>query len=47
MDGIREFIGGLEVSDGVKKELNAITPKGYTGLAAKIVDSDLKKRVKA
>jgi len=29
---IREFIDGLQVSDGVKAELRAITPANYTGV---------------
>ena len=29
---IREFIDGLQVGDGVKAELRAITPANYTGV---------------
>jgi adenylosuccinate lyase len=28
---IQEFITGLDVSDGIKKELKAITPHNYVG----------------
>ncbi len=32
---IHQFIDGLKISSGVKKELKAITPHNYTGLVAK------------
>ena len=31
-NAIKEFINTLEVSDSIKKELNAITPSNYTGV---------------
>lgn len=38
MAGLQEFIKGLEIKEEVKKELLAITPENYTGLAEKLVE---------
>jgi len=38
LSDIHKFIGTLEVSDKVKKELLKITPENYTGLASKLVN---------
>ncbi len=38
LDDMRNFIDTLNVSDTVKKELKAITPQNYTGLAELLVD---------
>jgi len=32
------FIDGLDISNQAKKDLGALTPQGYTGLASKLVD---------
>ena len=37
-EDFKKFIGNLEVSDKIKKELLKITPENYTGLASKLVD---------
>jgi adenylosuccinate lyase len=34
LEGLRAFVDTLEVDEGVKDELRALTPAGYTGLAA-------------
>jgi adenylosuccinate lyase len=36
MDDLREFVGGLEVSDSVKAEMLALAPEAYVGLAARL-----------
>lgn len=36
LDDIHKFIGNLDVSPGVKKELKKITPENYIGLASKL-----------
>ena len=38
-ESIAEFIDGLNVDDGIKAELKALTPWGYTGTAAALVDT--------
>jgi adenylosuccinate lyase len=38
-ESIAEFIDGLRVDDGIKAELKALTPWGYTGTAAALVDT--------
>ncbi|MBS5749589.1 MAG: adenylosuccinate lyase, partial [Actinotignum schaalii] len=35
---MREFIAGLGLPGDVEKRLLALTPAGYTGLAARLVD---------
>jgi adenylosuccinate lyase len=35
-EGIRRFVEGLEIPDGAKMALLALTPEGYTGLAAEL-----------
>src|SRR5262249_3573056 len=35
---IREFVRGLDLPDEVRDRLAALTPAGYTGLAARLVD---------
>ncbi len=37
MEDFKNFIGGLEVSSIIKKELHDFTPENYTGLASKLV----------
>lgn len=38
LDDFRIFIDGLDVSNGVKDELRAITPRNYIGIAERIVN---------
>jgi adenylosuccinate lyase len=40
---LHTFIDGLSVSEAVKQELRALTPEGYTGLAADLVRIGLKR----
>ena len=35
---MRQFIGGLGLPADVEQRLAALTPAGYTGLAAQLVD---------
>jgi adenylosuccinate lyase len=37
-DGMRAFIAGLGLPDDVADRLSGLTPAGYTGLAARLVD---------
>ena len=43
LDGLREFVDTLDVSEAVKDELRALTPEGYTGLAAKLARTLVKR----
>jgi len=36
LEGLRQFVDTLDVADSVKDELRALTPEGYTGLAAEL-----------
>jgi adenylosuccinate lyase len=36
LERLHAFVGALEVDEAVKEELRALTPAGYTGLAAKL-----------
>jgi adenylosuccinate lyase len=36
LEQLRAFVDTLDVSESVKEELRALTPEGYTGLAAKL-----------
>lgn len=36
LEGLRQFIDTLDVSDAVKDELRALTPEGYTGMATQL-----------
>ncbi|WP_207455272.1 adenylosuccinate lyase [Desertivibrio insolitus] len=36
---LAEFIDGLDISDAAKQRLTALTPAGYAGLAAQLVDA--------
>jgi adenylosuccinate lyase len=38
-DSIAQFLQGLNVTDAVKAELQALTPWGYTGAASALVDT--------
>ena len=38
-ESIAEFIDGLSVDDCIKAELKSLTPWGYTGTAAALVDT--------
>jgi adenylosuccinate lyase len=38
-ESIAQFIEGLSIGNGVKAELKALTPWGYTGSAAALVDT--------
>ncbi|MFY4816437.1 lyase family protein, partial [Haloarcula sp. AONF1] len=38
LDDFRELFDELDVDDGVREELKALTPAGYTGLADELVD---------
>ena len=42
LDGLRDFVDTLDVSDVVKDELRALTPEGYTGLAGKLARTLIK-----
>ena len=43
LDGLRAFVETLDVSDAVKDELRALTPAGYTGLAARLARTLVKR----
>jgi adenylosuccinate lyase len=36
LESLHAFVDALDVPEGVKDELRALTPEGYTGLAAKL-----------
>jgi adenylosuccinate lyase len=38
LDDFRELFDELDVDDGVREELKALTPAGYTGIADELVD---------
>jgi adenylosuccinate lyase len=43
LEGLRQFVAQLAVGEAVKAELLALTPEGYTGLAAKLATFDERK----
>jgi adenylosuccinate lyase len=43
LEGLRQFVDRLDVADAVKDELRALTPEGYTGLAAALARSTVRR----
>jgi adenylosuccinate lyase len=42
LEALRQFVDTLDVADTVKDELRALTPEGYTGLAAELARSTVR-----